>query len=101
MLRKIFNIYLLILGLVLISSVTPAAVANIPAHPDQIPRINVVDLRALQSQQSVVFVDTRTAGQWQQAGDKVPGALRITSQAEFDEFRRTVPTDTVVVTYCT
>lgn len=70
-------------------------------HPDHIPRINVVDLRALQSQQSVVFVDTRTPGQWQQAVDKIPGALRISSLAELDEFKRTVPTDTTVVTYCT
>jgi rhodanese-related sulfurtransferase len=82
-------------------AVSAIATVDMPAHPDQIPRINVVDLRALQSQQSVVFVDTRTAGQWQQATDKIPGALRITSQAELDEFKRTVPIDTDVVTYCT
>lgn len=97
MLRKTINV-ILVLGLVCSTS---TALAAIPAHPDQVPRINVVDLRALQSQQSVVFVDTRTPGQWQQAVDKIPGALRITSQTEFDEFKRTVPTGTVVVTYCT
>jgi rhodanese-related sulfurtransferase len=97
MLIKTMNVFL-VLGLILSSS---AALASIPAHPDQVPRINVADLRALQSQQSVVFVDTRTPGQWQQAVDKIPGAQRITSQAEFDEFKRTVPADTAVVTYCT
>ncbi|MFO7812247.1 MAG: hypothetical protein R6V21_04720 [Pelovirga sp.] len=97
MLCKIINVFL-VLGLIFSTS---AALAETPTHPDQVPRINVVDLRALQSQQSVVFVDTRTPGQWQQAVDKIPGARRITSQAEFDEFKRTVPSDTVVVTYCT
>jgi hypothetical protein len=99
MLRRIFNLLLLVLCFILTSSAAMATA--VPAHPDQIPRINIVDLRSLQSQQSVVFVDTRTAGQWQQAADKIPGALRITSQAELDEFKRTVPTETVVVTYCT
>jgi rhodanese-related sulfurtransferase len=97
MLRKIFKV-LLVVSLTLTSS---AALAVSPTHPDQIPRINVVDLQTLQSQQSVAFVDTRTPGQWQQAVDKIPGALRITTQAEFDAFTRMVPSDTVVVTYCT
>ncbi len=87
--------------LCLVMATTAIAVDSIPAHPDQITRINVVDLRALQSQEPVVFVDTRTAGQWQQAVDKIPGAIRVTSQVELDNFKRTVPTETVVVTYCT
>ena len=99
MLKKTFPLYLFVLCLVLIFSVSLATAD--PAHPDQIPRINVVDLRALQSQEPVVFVDTRTAGQWQQAVDKIPGAIRITSQTELDDFKRTVPTDTAIVTYCT
>ena len=99
MLRKIFNLMIFVLCFALIPDIAPAIAKH--SHPDHIPRINVVDLRALQSQASVVFVDTRTAGQWQQAVDKVPGALRITTQTELDEFKRTVPSDTVVVTYCT
>lgn len=101
MLRINVHLSLLVVGLVLTSSIGLAAVTSLPTHPDQIPRINVVDLRALQSQQSVVFVDTRTADQWQQAADKIPGALRITSQAELDLFKSRVPRDTIVVTYCT
>lgn len=95
------RIFSVVFILSLFVAVTATATVDKPAHPDQIPRVNVVDLRALQSQQSVVFVDTRTAGQWQQATDKIPGALRITSQAELDEFKRTVPLDTTVVAYCT
>lgn len=98
MFLRIFGVVFM---LSLFVAVTATATVDKPAHSDQIPRINVVDLRALQSQHSIVFVDTRTAGQWQQAADKVPGALRVTSQAELDEFKRTVPYDTVVVTYCT
>lgn len=97
MLRKTIHVFFILI-LILSSS---TVLAGMPAHPDQVPRINVVDLRDMQGQQSVVFVDTRTPGQWQQAVDKIPGARRITSQAELDEFKRTVPTDTVVVTYCT
>lgn len=97
MLRKTIHV-IFVLGLIFSSS---AALAATPTHPDQVQRINIIDLLALQRQQSVIFVDTRTPGQWQQAVDKIPGALRITSQAEFDEFKRTVPGDTVVVTYCT
>ncbi len=99
MLHKIFNLMIFVLCLVFIPDIAPANAKH--SHPDHIPRINVVDLSALQSQQSVVFVDTRTAGQWQQATDKIPGALRITSQAELDEFKRRVPSDTIVVAYCT
>ncbi len=101
MLRKAFKLCILLLAAALTSSVVIAAVVNQPENPDQIPRIKVDDLRALQTEQSVVFVDTRTAGQWQQAVDKIPGALRITSQMEFDEFKRSVPVDSIVVTYCT
>lgn len=98
MLLRMFSVVFI---LSLFVAVTAIATVDKPAHPDQIARINVVDLRALQSQESVVFVDTRTAGQWQQAVDKIPGALRITTQAELDEFKRRVPIDTVVVAYCT
>ncbi len=99
MFHKIFNLMIFVLCLVFIPYIVPANAKH--SHPDHIPRINVVDLSALQGRQSVVFVDTRTPGQWQQAVDKISGALRVTSQTELDEFKRTVPTDTTVVTYCT
>ncbi|MFO7765485.1 MAG: hypothetical protein R6V33_03540 [Pelovirga sp.] len=94
-----FKAYMMTLCLVLLFSVAPATAEL--TSPDQIPRINVIDLRSWQSSEPVVFVDTRTAGQWQQAVDKISGAQRITSQTELDEFKRTVPRDTVIVTYCT
>lgn len=77
-----------------------ACASDTLTHPGQIQRINIVDLQVLHSQENVVFIDTRTAVEWQRAVDKIPGAIRITSQADFDDFRRSVPTDTIVVTYC-
>ena len=99
MLNKFFKLVFIVLCFSLVFSVT--AVADQLEHPSQIQRINVVDLQDLHSQETVVFIDTRTAAEWQRATDKIPGAIRITTQAEFEEFKRSVPTDTAVVTYCT
>lgn len=81
--------------------VTRVIASELPTNPAQIERITVAELQTLQSQASVVFIDTRTTGQWQRATDKVPGAVRLTSQAELEQFKQTFQPDTPIVVYCT
>ncbi|MFO7576303.1 MAG: rhodanese-like domain-containing protein [Pelovirga sp.] len=78
-----------------------ATAAELPTHPDQVERLNVMEVQQLQSQETVLFIDTRTPGQWQGATNKIPGAMRITTQAELDRFKQDVPPGTAIVTYCT
>lgn len=92
---------LISLALVLLLSAVSVAAADLPTSPDQVPRTNVVEVQQLQAQETVIFVDTRTPGQWQGATSKIPGAMRITTQAELDRFKQDVPPGTAIVTYCT
>lgn len=96
--RMFFN-GLLICSLPLLFATT-AVTAELPTRTEQVPRINVVDLKVLQAQESVLFIDTRTAGEWQRAADKVTGAIRVASQPELDRLLRDVPPHTAIVTYC-
>lgn len=95
------RLFIVVNVFILVFLIVTAAVAELPTRPDQVPRVNIVEVRALQSQGTVIFVDTRTAGQWQQARDKIPGAIRLTTQSDLERFKRDVPADTLVVTYCT
>ena len=79
-----------------------AVSADIPKSPREVQRITIAELQSLQtSGQTVVLIDTRTPGQWQQAKDKVPGAIRVTSRVELQKLKSEVPPDTEIVTYCT
>ncbi len=91
---------LLTFALLLLLAATTNA-AELPTRIEQVPRINVVELEALQKQESVLLIDTRTAGQWQRATDKATGAIRLTSQPELDQLLRDFPLHTAIVTYCT
>ena len=79
----------------------PAAAAQLPAQPEDVPRISVADLLQLQAAEQVVIIDTRTEGQWQQAKDKIPGAIRLTSQSDLARLQQTLTPDAALVTYCT
>lgn len=80
---------------------TIASSSDLPTNPAQIERITVAELQTLQSQSTVVFIDTRTPGQWQQASDKVAGATRLTSQADLEQLKQAISHDTPIVAYCT
>ncbi|WP_029917095.1 rhodanese-like domain-containing protein [Pelobacter seleniigenes] len=79
----------------------PAAAAKIPAQPEDVPRISVTDLQQMQAAEQVIIIDTRTEGQWQQAKDKIPGAIRLSSQSDLARLQETLTPDTALVTYCT
>ncbi len=81
--------------------VLPAAAAQPPAQPEDVPRISVADLLQLQAAEQVIIIDTRTEGQWQQAKDKIPGAIRLTSQSDLARLQQTLTPDAALVTYCT
>ncbi len=87
------------LFLILISS---AVAADIPKRPADVPRITIAELQDLQaSDKTVIVIDTRSASQWQRATDKIPGAIRVTSNDELQELKKRVPPDAEMVTYCT
>ncbi len=75
--------------------------AEVPTSPADIPRLTVTGLQELQGRESVLFIDTRTPGQWQRATDKIVGAARLTSQTDLERFVQTVPPHTPIVVYCT
>jgi rhodanese-related sulfurtransferase len=46
------------------------------------------------------FVDTRNPKAWGESGVKLPGAIRVPAD-EVEQHLSEIPTDRVVVTYCT
>jgi rhodanese-related sulfurtransferase len=48
----------------------------------------------------VIFVDTRNSIAWEQASNKLPGAIRIPAD-EVNRHLRKLPSEGTVVTYCT
>ncbi|MDA3903998.1 MAG: rhodanese-like domain-containing protein [Desulfuromusa sp.] len=90
---------ILVLCLTFISS---AVATEIPKRPADVQRITMTEFQDLQtSGVPIVIIDTRTPGQWQQASDKIPGAVRVTSRKELQQLQKDVPPDTEIVTYCT
>ncbi|WP_321392586.1 rhodanese-like domain-containing protein [uncultured Desulfuromusa sp.] len=62
----------------------------------------MTELQDLQAESKmVVIIDTRTPGQWKNAKDKIPGAIRINSQSDLQKLKADIPPDTEIVTYCT
>lgn len=74
---------------------------DIPKRLSDVKRITVEELKALQQKEAVVIIDTRAPGQWARAQDKVPGALRLQSHSDLNQFKEQVPVDQAIVTYCT
>ncbi len=91
----------LVVFLILIC-ISTAMAADIPKRSSDVQRITIAELQDLQtSDNTVIIVDTRSASQWQRAKDKIPGAVRVATNDELQEFKKKVPPDTEIVTYCT
>lgn len=91
-----------IITLFALTYIGSAMAADIPKRPSDIQRITIADFQALQaSGKPVVIIDTRTPGQWQRSTDKIPGAIRVTSNNELQRLKDEVPADTEIVIYCT
>lgn len=70
-----------------------------PGHPARIGMEQVKGM--LDHGEKILFVDTRTPSEWQNASDKIPGAIRLTTTNDIVELTRNYPADTIIVTYCT
>ena len=100
--RAIFPLRLVLITLFSLIFISSAMAADIPKRPNDVQRITIADFQTLQaSGKPVVIIDTRTPGQWQRAADKIPGAIRVTSNNELQKLKSEVPPDTEIVTYCT
>jgi hypothetical protein len=93
--RPIFTIFFL---LALSGFVTAQ---NIPTRIADVERMTIAELQRLQTQEPVLIIDTRAPGQWVRAKDKIPGAIRLNSLDDLDKFKKEVPPDRAIVTYCT
>ena len=79
-----------------------AMAVDIPKNSSEIPRITVAEFQRLQaSGETVIIIDTRRSSQWQRAEDKIPGAIRVTTQQELRKLQSESTPDTEIVTYCT
>lgn len=98
----ILPLRLFLLIFFIFASLSNAIAADIPKRSSDVKRITMTELQDLQAgNQRVVIIDTRTPGQWQQAADKIPGAIRIDSQSALQKLKTDIPLDTEIVTYCT
>ena len=100
--QAIFFLRSAIISLFALSFISSPMAADIPKRPNDVQRITIADFQTLQaSGKPVVIIDTRTPGQWQRAADKIPGAIRVTSNSELQQLKSEVPPDTEIITYCT
>ncbi len=84
----------------LIIFLAPAFTAGAIEAKD-IPRISALEAQQLQQQEKVTFIDTRRADQWQQATDKIKGAIRVTTYSELHALQKAIPSNQAIVAYCT
>ncbi|NOQ42062.1 MAG: hypothetical protein GQ563_06135 [Desulfuromusa sp.] len=100
--RATISLRLVMITLFTLVFVSSAMAADIPKRPSDVQRITIADFQTLQaSGKRVVIIDTRTPGQWQRAADKIPGAIRVTSNNELQKLKSEVPPGTEIITYCT
>lgn len=100
--RTIWPLRLFLLLFFIFATFSDTMAADTPEHPRDVKRITVTELQDLQADNGIVVViDTRTSGQWRQAADKIPGAIRIDSQRALQKLKENIPPDTEIVTYCT
>ena len=77
------------------------AFAESSLQAKDIPRISAADAQQMQSHEEVIFIDTRRPEQWQQATDKIKGAIRITTYNDLYALQKAIPLDRAIVAYCT
>lgn len=70
--------------------------------PNDPQRISVKEILALQDKgETILFLDTRTARQWQNARHKISGAIRLNNNRDILDMTENYPADMAIVTYCT
>lgn len=76
--------------------VVPQAMAETPE------RISLAAAhQALLGDEAVTFIDTRNAGDWQQAKTWIPGAIRVYTQDDLQRVIKELPKDRLIIPYCT
>ncbi len=58
-------------------------------------------LGKMQQGESIVFVDSRKKGAWEQADNKIPGAIRVGNNDQLRQLVKELPKDQFTVVYCT
>ncbi len=66
-----------------------------------VPRLTVAQAQQLQKNEEITFIDTRKPHQWQEAKDKIPDAIRVTTYGELQAIKMALPADRAIITYCT
>lgn len=106
----IFTTRAMILGLALIVLFGCAAGAG-PAHEQALAasdpasasvRMTVEEvLERRDSGENIVFLDSRNHMVWESAEYKIPGAIRVGDQAQLEQVVPELPSDSLIITYCT
>jgi rhodanese-related sulfurtransferase len=64
-------------------------------------RISVEEAkRRFDTDEQIVFLDTRSPEAWRKAGVKIPGAVRV-PPGEVEQYLSAIPRNRSVITYCT
>lgn len=77
-----------------------AGAADLPQTSDQVARIKVRELVQLMGEEPVVIVDARIPRAWKRAGNKVPGAIRLSTPEQIARFAETTSRRQTIVLYC-
>lgn len=76
------------------------AMVNADAHdPKRIMPAEVME--KLSAGEEVLFLDTRSSGDWKSATSMIQNAVRVKNDAHLTELMTQVPKEKLIVTYCT
>ena len=87
------KLVILILGLAIVSMLTPFAAA------DEVPRMTKEELKPLLDNPDVVILDVRRSKDWKGSERKITGAIRENPK-DFKSWAHKYPKDKTLVLYC-
>lgn len=94
MLRRV-ALFWVVLGFM----VSPAVVFGDAHNPQRIMPAEV--MAKLDAGETIVFLDTRTTGEWAAGTQMIANALRVKNNQVLSQIVRTLPQGRLIVTYCT
>ena len=83
----------------LVFMVSPAVVFGDTHDPQRIMPAEV--MAKLDAGETIVFLDTRTTTEWAAGTKMIANALRVKNNQVLNQIVRTLPSERLIVTYCT
>jgi len=97
--KRLILLSLVAFGLLACGSSQKAGQDHAANDPERITIDQV--LTKMERGEPITFLDSRNDHAWSQAGDKIPGAIRVSNNGHLQQLIKELPKNRFIVTYCT